>query len=103
MDLQDIALAAHPAARRDGWTPERLIEFLECLCEKGNVRQACARVGLSRQAAYKLRRRDPLVAAAWEVALQVAHDAKVSRMMAALPKSYLRTLSDTSESSTSLH
>src|SRR5688572_28853922 len=103
MSLQDIALATRPAPRRDGWTPDRVIEFLECLCEKGDVRGACARVGLSRQSAYKLRRRDPLFAAAWQVALQVAHDAKVERMMAALPKRTLRTLSSMSELSTSLH
>jgi len=103
MDLQDIALAANRAARRDGWTAERIVAFLECLCEQADIGRACTRVGLSRQSAYRLRRRDPLIAAAWEVALQVAHDAKVARMMAAIPKRSLRTLSILSEPSTSRH
>ncbi|HYD24725.1 MAG TPA: hypothetical protein VEB68_08000 [Croceibacterium sp.] len=103
MNLQDIALAAQSTPRSDGWTPDRMMGFLECLCEKPDVGRACARVGLSRQSAYKLRRRDPLFAAAWQVALQVAHEARLRRAMAALPKRTLRTLSTMSGSSTSRH
>jgi hypothetical protein len=32
-----------------GWTPERKVAFLDHLAQKGNVRAACARVGLSRE------------------------------------------------------
>jgi len=103
MELPDLAIATHPAQRRDGWTSERRAMFLECLCEKADIRRACARVGLSRQAAYKLRRRDPVFALAWDVALQVAHDAKVRRMVDALPKRTLWTLSGSSGLSTSRH
>ena len=60
------------APRHDGWTPERKIRFLDCLAEKGNVRRACGRVGLSQQAAYVLRRRDPVFARAWAAALALA-------------------------------
>jgi hypothetical protein len=103
MNFPTAAIATHPAQRRDGWTSERRAMFLECLCEKPDIARACARVGLSRQAAYKLRRRDPVFALAWDVALQVAHDARVRRMVDALPKRTLRTLSESSWSSTSCH
>lgn len=104
MDQQEvaIAIAARSASRRDGWTAERIAQFLECLCDKADVRGACARVGLSRQAAYKLRRRDPVFALAWDVALQVALDARVRRLVDALPEKMLRTLSESSSVSTSL-
>lgn len=89
--------------RRDGWTAERRALFLECLCEKADITRACARVGLSRQAAYALRRRDPVFALAWDVALQVAHDGRVCRTLEAMPEETLRTLSLLSTSSTSCH
>jgi hypothetical protein len=57
-----------------GWTPERQTRFLDHLALKGNVRAACKRVGLSREAAYRLRRRDPLFARGWAAALVQAHD-----------------------------
>jgi hypothetical protein len=103
MDVQTIALVTQSSPRRDGWTAERRAAFLECLREKPDVARACARAGLSRQAAYKLRRRDPAFALAWKVAIEVAHQAKVDRMVAALPQRTLRTLSNMSESSTSAH
>ena len=103
MDVQTIGLITATSPRRDGWTAERRAEFLECLCEKADVRGACRRVGLSRQAAYKLRGRDPIFALAWDVALQVAHQARVERMVAALPEKTLRRLSGLSGVSTSAH
>jgi hypothetical protein len=54
--------------RHDGWTAARRIQFLEALAEDGNVRAASARVGMSRAAAYFLRRREPLFARAWAAA-----------------------------------
>ena len=58
-----------PATRRhDGWTPARKAQFLEALAQDGNVRAACARVGMSREAAYRLRRREALFARAWAAA-----------------------------------
>ena len=57
-----------PTTRHDGWTPARKAQFLEALAGDGNVRAACARVGLSREAAYRLRRRDALFARAWAAA-----------------------------------
>lgn len=63
-----------PATRHDGWTPARKVQFLEALAHDGNVRAACARIGLSREAAYRLRRRDALFARAWAAAQVQAGD-----------------------------
>lgn len=57
-------------ARRKTWTPV----FLECLRDTANVRLACTRAGVSREAAYRLRERDPAFAAAWQDALDDACD-----------------------------
>src|SRR6187551_2182241 len=63
MDLSNT-----PITRHDGWTAARKAQFLEALAGDGNVRAACSRVGLSREAAYRLRRRNPLFARAWAAA-----------------------------------
>jgi hypothetical protein len=57
--------------RRDGWTAERQANFLGHLGETGSVSIACARVGMSRNSAYKLRRKPDAesFAAAWDAAL----------------------------------
>ena len=64
-----------PTIRHDGWTPARRLQFLERLAQDGNVLAACALVGLSREAAYQLRRRDPLFARAWAAAQALAREA----------------------------
>lgn len=63
-----------PANRRDGWTLARKARFLELLAGHGDVRAASAGVGMSREGAYRLRRRDPLFARAWAAALPLARD-----------------------------
>lgn len=55
-------------SRHDGWTPERMRVFHECLAESGVVAQACEAAGMSARSAYSLRARDPLFAAGWEAA-----------------------------------
>jgi hypothetical protein len=70
MDQPQIA----PACRHDGWTPERKALFLDDLAVRGNVRAACVRVGMSRDTAYRLRRRDALFARGWDAALLLARD-----------------------------
>ena len=82
----------HPI-RRDGWTEARRRRFLELLAAGRDVRRACAGVGLSRQAAYTLRRRDPAFAQAWEGALRSARAADEQAFLAMLPERLLRTLS----------
>jgi hypothetical protein len=55
-----------------GWTPARKVQFLDHLAHDGAVRAACGRVGMSREAAYQLRRRDAAFARAWDAALMLA-------------------------------
>lgn len=81
----------HPVplrARRDGWTPHAQAAFVGWLAQTGSVRAAAERVGLSRESAYRLRRRPGAegFAAAWDAALG---NAGVTR---AAPKVTLSTL-----------
>jgi hypothetical protein len=61
------------AARADGWTPERQRQFIEELADCGVVREAAARVGMSEQGAYQLRRRPDAASfnQAWDAAVQL--------------------------------
>ena len=58
-------------SRRDGWTPERQAAFIGYLAETGSVCEAAQRVGMTRQTAYRLRRRAWAegFASAWDSAL----------------------------------
>lgn len=58
-------------ARADGWTPLRQAEFLGYLAETRCVKRAAARVGMSRESAYRLRRKQGAeeFAAAWDAIL----------------------------------
>ena len=55
-------------ARADGWTAARQAAFLGLLAETGRVDEAARRVGMSRETAYRLRRRAGAdsFAAAWD-------------------------------------
>lgn len=44
-------------ARGDGWTPERQGRFIGFFAETGSVAEAARRVGMSRESAWRLRRR----------------------------------------------
>ncbi|TXC73728.1 hypothetical protein FSZ31_03065 [Sphingorhabdus soli] len=59
--------------RRNGWTNERRKVFLNVLRAWGNVAHAAHVAGMSREGAYRLRRRCPQFARAWDAAM--AHDA----------------------------
>lgn len=85
-----------PKPRHDGWTRERRRRFLEFLAAGRDISLACRGTGLSRQAAYKLRRRDPAFAREWGAALQRARDASANAFLAMLPEKLLRTLSGSS-------
>ena len=61
--------ATYRRIRADGWTPERRVTFCVNLASSSNVTFAAASVGLSRKAAYALRKRDPGFAALWQSAL----------------------------------
>jgi hypothetical protein len=54
--------------RRDGWTPERQLRFLDALATSRSIARAAAFAGMSRESAYRLRyRRDgALFGALWD-------------------------------------
>jgi hypothetical protein len=60
-----------------GWTRHKKAVFLDHLAQTGNVRAACARVGMSREAAYRLRRREADFARGWGAAMVLASDVGV--------------------------
>jgi hypothetical protein len=64
--------------RHDGWTPDRQLEFIQALADCGCVDEACARVGMSRNSAYELRRRPD--AQAFRLAWAAAKDVMVERL-----------------------
>lgn len=80
------------ATRHDGWTPERQRLFFETLAAGHSVLRACARVGLSRQAAYKARRRDPAFAREWYAAQQRARLADEAAFLEMLPERLRRAM-----------
>jgi hypothetical protein len=74
---------AHPRERHDGWSPDRQVAFLEALARTGNVRAAARYAGLSRESAYRLRRRPDAraFARAWDAALIHARDVFQDELM----------------------
>ncbi|MDE2404144.1 MAG: hypothetical protein KGM17_05445 [Sphingomonadales bacterium] len=56
------------------FTPARQVLFCEALAATGNVRLTCARTGVSAETAYRLRRRLPAFAAAWDGALVLSRE-----------------------------
>ena len=64
--------------RHDGWVPERQLAFIEALADCGCVDEAARAVGMSRNAAYALRRRTD--AQAFRLAWDAATDAAVARL-----------------------
>src|SRR5687768_2624451 len=58
--------------RRDDWTAERQLRFLDALARTGSVTQAAQAAGMTRETAYRLRKRreGALFAAAWDRALK---------------------------------
>ena len=55
--------------RHDEWTPAKMVAFLRELAASQSVSQAARAVGMGRQSAYKLKRRLPPFAAAWDEAV----------------------------------
>ncbi|WP_375290832.1 hypothetical protein [Qipengyuania sp.] len=77
-------------ARANGWTPERRDRFLASLASGLSITAACASVGLSREAAYKARRRDLDFAQRWADAQTSASHAAGQAFLDSLPET-LRT------------
>ena len=57
-----------PKIRRDGWTAERQLRFLDELSRSRSIVKAAASAGMSRESAYRLRDRKDgaLFAALWD-------------------------------------
>jgi len=80
------------AVRHDGWTTWRRRVFFEALAARLPVLLACARAGLSRQAAYGARRRDPGFAREWRQAQDSARRAHERAFLESLPDSLRQSL-----------
>lgn len=65
-----------PTATPDNtrWTGEKAVGFLEALAVHGQVAKAARCVGMSRQAAYRLRARAPRFARMWDMAQREAKE-----------------------------
>ncbi|MBW8752749.1 MAG: hypothetical protein JF595_01140 [Sphingomonadales bacterium] len=71
---------------RHCWTPVLKARFLRNLAGGANVRASCASVGMSREAAYKLRRRDPIFAYVWDAALVLARETRCGTGRDSVPR-----------------
>ena len=60
--------------RKDGWTPQRQVDFIAALADSGCVEQAAREVGMSVTSCYRLRRSPGAenFAAAWDAAMAQA-------------------------------
>jgi hypothetical protein len=65
-------------SRRDGWTADKQMAFIQALAECGCVSEACARVGISTTSAYALRAR--IDAQSFRYAWDAALDHAVQRL-----------------------
>ncbi|WP_423141497.1 hypothetical protein ACOYW6_11735 [Parablastomonas sp. CN1-191] len=70
--------AFHPVPvgpRKDGWTIDRQAKLIGFIAETRSVIEACRRVGMGRESAYRLRARPggAGLAAAWDAALGKPH------------------------------
>ena len=65
-------MGPEPFVSHRAWDADRKVRFLHHLSDKGDVRAACAIVGMSRTSAYLLRRRDGAFAQGWQAALVLA-------------------------------
>ena len=66
-----IGRARPERCRRDGWTAERQLRFLDTLARTRSIGKAASAAGMSRESAYRLRdrREGALFAALWDEAL----------------------------------
>ena len=69
--IPDFTPVPRQRPRHDGWTPERQRAFIDALAELGSVKHACARINMSAEGAYYLRRQPGAeeFRAAWAAAL----------------------------------
>lgn len=68
--------------RRDGWTPERQLRFLELLSQSGSVQKAALAVGMSASGAYRFRMRaSRAFVQRWDDAHEIALSAVIDSAM----------------------
>jgi hypothetical protein len=69
--MPDFTPVPMARSRHDGWTPERQLMFIAALAATGTVDSAARSVGMTRMAAYNLRKRDGATSfsAAWDIAI----------------------------------
>ena len=70
--------AAKPNPDNTRWTGEKAATFLKLLARSGKVAPCARAVGMSRQAAYRLRARAPKFAEYWDVAMEEAQRRRAS-------------------------
>src|SRR5688572_5324908 len=79
-------------ARRDGWTAQRQLEFLEALAATACVEEAARHVGMSERSAYRLRLREGAgnFREAWDAALDIGihrlEQAVLGRALGGVPR-----------------
>lgn len=85
-EAEDVGpLAFTPVAlervHHNGWTVQRQRDFITALSEMGNVLRAARAVGMTKQAAYALRKRPGAesFASAWDLALHMGYDEMFAR------------------------
>ncbi|MWV29155.1 hypothetical protein [Aurantiacibacter rhizosphaerae] len=64
------------------WTGPKAAIFLKALAQHGKVAKAAREVGMSRQAAYRLRSRAPKFAQMWDWAMREAADRRAEALAA---------------------
>lgn len=64
------------------WTGAKASAFLKALARSGKVGPCAAQVGMSRQAAYRLRARAPEFAKFWDMAIEEAARSKAAKVRA---------------------
>ncbi|WP_324742700.1 hypothetical protein U8326_04905 [Tsuneonella sp. CC-YZS046] len=78
-------------ARRDGWTPERQARFLGWLAQTGCVAKAAAKLGMARETAYRLRRREGAgsFAHAWDAVMTIRGGGEAPRRKVTLDERWM--------------
>lgn len=74
-----------PSPDNSRWTGAKAMAFLKALAQHGKVARAARSVGMSRQAAYRLRARAPNFADFWDGALIEAERRKAAARQARTP------------------
>ncbi len=84
-------------ARADGWTPVRQAEFIGLLAETRCIKKAAMLVGMSRESAYRLRRKQGAeeFAAAWDTILGAPGTTRASPAKVTLEGLFQRIKLDT--------